>query len=175
MGVFDENDVFRRGVEACVGDDGIDVVATGRTLPVGSGVPTLDVAVVSSGLAVDWLRCPLVVCATEPVTAAVDARNVGAVLPRHTLDAPQLLGAVRAVAAGLCIAGDAAVAMRPALDPRSVAVLELLAEGASTADISAALGYSVRTIKAVIGRAVDLLGCRTRAQAVATAVRMQLI
>jgi DNA-binding NarL/FixJ family response regulator len=58
-----------------------------------------------------------------------------------------------------------------ALSRRDIAVLCLLAEGESTADIAEALAYSESTIKNVIHDLVRHLGARNRAQAVAMAIR----
>ncbi|HEX3541180.1 MAG TPA: helix-turn-helix transcriptional regulator [Acidimicrobiales bacterium] len=57
------------------------------------------------------------------------------------------------------------------LSRREVAVLRLLAEGESTADIAVALAYSESTIKNVIHEMVRNLGARNRAHAVALAIR----
>ena len=61
------------------------------------------------------------------------------------------------------------------LSGRDLAVLRLLAEGQSTANIAVALAYSESTIKNVIHDLVRNLGARNRAHAVAMAIRGGLI
>lgn len=62
-----------------------------------------------------------------------------------------------------------------ALQSRDVAVLRLLADGESTAEIADRLAYSESTIKNVIHDLVHNLGARNRAQAVALAIRAGII
>ncbi|MGW1467840.1 helix-turn-helix transcriptional regulator [Streptomyces sp. NPDC002308] len=76
----------------------------------------------------------------------------------------------------------AAGAERPAagrrrvdLEAREVHVLRLLAEGKDVAEIAAELRYSERLIKSVIHTAVKRLGQRNRTQAVAHAIRMDIL
>jgi len=57
------------------------------------------------------------------------------------------------------------------LTPRDIRVLELLAQGLSTADIARDLGYSGSTVKNVIHALVHQMGARNRAHAVAIAIR----
>ncbi|MEU1089402.1 LuxR C-terminal-related transcriptional regulator [Streptomyces sp. NPDC005576] len=69
----------------------------------------------------------------------------------------------------------AAVRPRSDLEPREVHVLRLLAEGRDVAEIAAELSYSERLIKSVIHTAVKRLGQRNRTQAVAHAIRMDIL
>jgi DNA-binding NarL/FixJ family response regulator len=57
------------------------------------------------------------------------------------------------------------------LTHREFAVLRLLADGDSTRDIAERLSYSERTVKNIVHDLLAKLNCRTRAQAVAFAVR----
>ncbi|OEV06457.1 LuxR family transcriptional regulator [Streptomyces nanshensis] len=59
----------------------------------------------------------------------------------------------------------------PALGPREVDVLRLIAEGFGTAEIAADLSYSERTVKNVVHRLTTRLHLRNRAHAVAYAMR----
>ncbi|WP_327250398.1 helix-turn-helix transcriptional regulator [Streptomyces sp. NBC_01244] len=59
--------------------------------------------------------------------------------------------------------------------PRELDVLRLLSEGLSTAEISARLNYSQRTIKAIIQRILVRQGLRNRPNAVAYALRRNLL
>ncbi len=173
VGVFDGSEIFRRGVAVCLADDEwIDVRVVG---PVPAETDELDVAVVSAEVVSRYdLPCPLVVCTgLHPGAPAGDDGNVFAVLPRHQLQPEQLVGAVRAAAVGLRIRTPEPVGSR--LNRRSMRVLEMLAEGAGTRDISSSLGYSERTVKGIIADAIRELGARNRSQAVAEAVRRSLI
>lgn len=60
---------------------------------------------------------------------------------------------------------------RSTLSAREVEVLRMLADGSTTAEIGAALHFSERTIKNVLGAVVGRLGLRNRVQAVAYAMR----
>lgn len=180
VGVYDENEVFRRGLAACLRDAPDLEVEVVAAAPDDVDACELDVVVTSPAAArVGDFGCPVVVCAA-PGDDAPGGEQVAAVLGRDSLDGRQLLGAVRAVGAGLRIerpgrAGGPSATASARLDERSVAVLRLLADGASTSEISARLGYSVRTIKGVIARALADLGSQTRSEAVATALRLRLI
>lgn len=173
VGVFDEQEIFRRGAVACVADDPmLEVVAEGPE--VGGDEP--EVAVVSPAVARSGvLSCPLVVCGTCDTVAddIAGVPGVSAVFVRTELSADQLVSAVRAAAVGLQI--QAYGRNGRALDTRSRQVLEMLADGAATREISDRLGYSERTIKAVIGDVERSLGARSRAHAVALALREHLI
>lgn len=173
VGVFDENEIFRRGVVACLDADPLlNVVAQGPCpVPVEA-----DVAVVSHVVATSARPdCPVVVCGPAELAMTTLARDEGvfAVLARHDVTAEQLVSAVRAAAVGLRIQATPRHAER--LDRRSVDVLRLLADGADTREISERLGYSERTIKGIIREIHSGLGARNRAHAVATALREQII
>ena len=173
VAVYDPNEIFRRGVVSCLREDTmLDVVADGPSYAEGGSAP--DVAVVTAMAAV-VPNCPLVAC----VDGAARLRNldwepsVYAVLARRTLDPDQLVSAVRAAAVGLRTT-DSALAL-PDFDQRSLAVLQMLADGAAVREISDSLGWSERTIKGVIAAVQREFQARTRTQAVAEALRRELI
>lgn len=172
VGLSDEHEVFRRGVQACLEDDPLVEVIY---LDGPAGAPAeIDVAVVSDTVARGRpLPGPMIVCHGPDVSGLDNLDNVFAVLPRATVTPAQVLSAVRAAAAGLRI--DSRPAGATGLDDRSLDVLRLLAAGADTGEISATLGYSQRTIKSVIAKAQADLGARSRAHAVAEAIRGNLI
>jgi DNA-binding CsgD family transcriptional regulator len=172
VAVFDEHEIFRRGVVACLSADPLlNLVADGPR----STAIAADVAVVSTSVAsVAPLDCPMVVCSGWSEGAGATERdNVYAVLARNAVSPDQLVSAVRAAAVGLHVQRPP----RPpgVLDNRSLEVLHLLAEGAATREISERMGYSERTIKGIIRDIHVGLGARTRAHAVATALRERLI
>ena len=119
--------------------------------------------------------CPVVVCAPGRDLAAMshEETDAAAVLQRETVTPDQLRCAVHAAAAGLRI--ETPTAPVTALDVRSRDILRLLADGAGTREISQHLGYSERTVKGVIHEAQRVLGARSRAQAVALALRTAVI
>lgn len=176
VGVFDEHAIFRHGVVVSLSGDPLIEVAVEAPVasrPVLDG-RRLDVAVTSATAAPPGLLdCPTVVCAGPGGLPQATAQDAGAVLPRHTVLPEQLTSAVRAAAVGLRIAESGW--SRCPMDDRTLRVLALLAEGADTREIAVALGWSERTIKGVIAAAEQQLGARTRAQAVATAIRDALI
>jgi DNA-binding CsgD family transcriptional regulator len=171
--VYDPNEIFRRGVVSCLHEDPmLDVVADSASYHERGAPP--DVAVVAAmGAAVP--DCPLVACVDHPVGLRnlPWETNVFAVLARRSLAPDQLVSAVRAAAVGLRIT-DAAI-VNPDFDQRSLAVLRMLSEGAAVREISDSLGWSERTIKGVIAAVQREFQARTRTQAVAEALRRELI
>jgi DNA-binding NarL/FixJ family response regulator len=165
VGVTVDNEIFARGLEASLREDpAVVVVDPTVTFP--------DVVIVTPATLRDQEPSPVVlVCSDEPQRTWPPF--VVGVLPHRTLEPEVLLPAVHAAAAGLRIGMASTGPAR--LDPRSVEVLRLLADGAGTREISDELGFSERTIKGVIAAIVSDLGVRSRAQAVAVAMRNALI
>ena len=178
VAVVDENEIFRRGVVACLDDNAIFEVAAVSPEPlVGAEAAavsrTVDVAVVSPKAArKSQLACVLVVCASAPFGREEDD-HVLALLPRNGLTSEQLVAAVQGAAVGLKVSRREL--LLPELDERRLRILRLLADGANTEEISQHLRYSQRTIKGLVASIQGELGSRTRAQAVATAIRLELI
>ena len=174
VGVCDSNVVFETGVLACLREDPtIDAV---RVDPNAGKGPEFDVVVTSADhLDAPGVAGPRVVCvdAVGDQGELASRDDIAAVLSRSTVTPDQLVGAVHAAGVGLRLTPQ--VNGANGLDERSLAVLRLLADGASTRDIASELGYSERTVKAVISTIGARLGVRTRAHAVATALRRSLI
>ncbi len=176
MAVVEEVEIFRRGLVACLAeDDELDVrAAYDAPLP-----PPTDIAVVSASAARRHrFPCPIVVCTGEREDAVRVAKGntVAGVLERGMMTEAQLRLTVRAAATGLRVNADAHRRLgADAVDPRSVRVLQLLADGRSTREIADDMNYSERTIKKLIHDLERLLGARSRAQAVAQAIRQELI
>lgn len=172
VGVYDEHMIFRHGVVAVLADDpGVREVAIAAEAPI-----AVDVAVLSPLMFRDLRpECPAVVCAPRRELGALshDESTAAAVLERETVTPDQLCSAVHAAAAGLRI--ETPAAPTTALDVRSRDILRLLADGAGTREISEQLGYSERTVKGIIQQAQRTLGARSRAQAVALALRTAVI
>lgn len=168
--VIDEDEIFRRGIIACLSEDGEMNVISGAP---GQRVPSpCDVAVVSAAVAEELeLDCALVVCGRVPRVPT--SNRVLARLPRGGLTRGQLLAAVRGAAVGLQITRDEPE--QPRFDERRLIILSLLADGADTREISQELRYSPRTIKGLISSIEQQLESRNRTHAVATALRKGLI
>jgi len=178
VAVVDENEIFRRGVVACLDENAAFEIVSARAEPLVAAEAAavsraVDVAVVSAKAATQSeLVCALVVCASDPFAVSEDD-NVVALLPRNGLTAEQLVAAVQGAAVGLRMSRrDLSL---PQLDERCVRILRLLADGATTEEISESLHYSQRTIKGLVASIQAELCSRTRAQAVATAIRAELI
>ncbi|MER5636331.1 response regulator transcription factor [Kitasatospora sp. NPDC002227] len=119
--------------------------------------------------------------AEQDVFAAIDAGAMG-FLGKES-GAAELVSAVRAVARGESVLGPAAVgrllrrmrAGAPALSPREVQVLRLLADGMSNRQISARLFISEATAKSHLTNIYTKLGVESRGAAVAVALRDGLL
>jgi len=178
VAVVEENDIFRRGILACLeSDDAIEVVYEGSTGP----VPALADVAIASESAATGIACarPTLVCSdgARPADRGCAAGNVVAVLPRSQLTEDQLGAAVRAAASGLRVdvTHDQAVSPTTGLPQRSLEILRLLAIGYGTREISAAVGCSERTVKYAIREAERHLEARSRAHVVAEAIRQGMI
>jgi DNA-binding NarL/FixJ family response regulator len=116
------------------------------------------------------------------LTEGLDAGVSGFVLKEAPMD--DLLRAIRSVASGGTyvdpvlagtLASSPAGTKRPELTRRERDVLRLLADGLSNEEIGARLFISAETVRTHIRKAMDKLGADTRTQAVARALRDQLI
>jgi two-component system, NarL family, nitrate/nitrite response regulator NarL len=97
----------------------------------------------------------------------------------------ELVGAVRAVHAGLLVlhpeavrsstTGEVAVAAGTPLTAREREIVELLADGASNRSIAARLAISRHTAKFHVASILAKLGARSRAEAVALALRRGML
>jgi DNA-binding NarL/FixJ family response regulator len=178
VAVVDENDIFRRGIVACLeGDDALQVVFDARTGPVAGPA---DVAVASARAAAGMTgESPTLVCGESQRMGGhgFGPGHVVAVLPRDGLTEDQVVAAVRAAASGLRVdVGPVEPAVPPGgLPERSLKILRLLAIGCGTREISGSVGYSERTVKSAIQEAEQRLGARSRAHVVAEAIRQGLI
>lgn len=112
----------------------------------------------------------LVTCAEDPGVCRVLGAAVSAIATATPArrESPTLTsGSLTAVARTLLRSGG-----EPSpLTPREEAVLRLVAEGRSTAEVAAALAYSERSVKNVIQAVTERLALRNRCHAVAHAVR----
>jgi len=175
VGVVHEHDVLRRGIASCLDEDpALAVVFAVAEEPPSEAI---DVAVVSSrALAATSFDCPVVLFReTTAQGPLVERETVYATLSLPQLTAEQLVASVRAAAVGLRVSEQETDRAAGRLDERRLEVLRLLAAGETTMSISAKLAYSERTIKTVIRDLENELGARSRAHAVAEAMRQGLI
>lgn len=178
VAVVEENDIFRRGILACLErDDAIEVVFEARTGPVAA---VADVAIASEPAAAG-IACarPTLVCSdgVRAVDRPATPGNVVAVLPRSQLTEDQLGAAVRAAASGLRVDVTLDQTANPTdgLPERSLQILRLLAMGYGTREVSDTVGCSERTVKYAIREAERHLEARSRAHVVAEAIRQGMI
>src|SRR3954469_11630739 len=103
VGVFEGDEIFRRGVVSCLDEDPVLAVVDQEAYYDADSInaAAFDVAVVSAAaLEAGVPACPLVACVTENMlsSATTAAPNVYAILSRRTLAPEQLVSAVRAAA-----------------------------------------------------------------------------
>ena len=128
----------------------------------------------------------IIAMSTEPAavwTPAARALGLRAALPVHAT-AEELRAALTAVSAGLLAVHPDALRRAPtaradaapgsALTAREREILELMADGASNRMIATRLGISRHTAKFHVAAILAKLGARTRAEAVAVALRQGL-
>ena len=175
VGVVHEHDILRRGIAGCLEDEqSLTLVFAVSAEP---PAEPLDVAVVSTrALSSTSFDCPVVVFHEgAPHASFLREAGVSATLSLSELTAEQLVASVRAAAAGLKVSDPGTPRGPSGLDERRLKVLRLLAAGETTKTISAELSYSERTIKTLIRDVEYKLNARSRAQAVAEAIRQGLI
>jgi len=175
VGVVHEHDVLRHGIAGCLQED--ESLTLVFAVPEGPAPEAVDVAVVSvHALSASSFDVPLVLFHEGAArTPARGGGQVYAMLSLPRLTAEQLVASVRAAAAGLRVSELATAPAPSRLDERRLEVLRLLAAGETTKTISAKLSYSERTIKTLIRDVEYELSARSRAQAVAEAIRQGLI
>ena len=135
-----------------------------------------------------WPRSPAIVAVSDDPaqlwTSAARALGLRAALP-FSATAEELAAAIRAVHAGLlALHPDALVPSRVAdttveagapLTTREREIVELMAEGASNQVIASRLAISRHTVKFHVASILVKLGARSRAEAVAVALRRGLL
>ena len=174
VGIVHEHDVLRRGIAGCVEED--DSLALVFAIAEGPAPDPVDVIVVSTRALSARFDSPLVLVHEGLARAqTTNSAAVHATLSLSRLSAEQLVASVRAAAAGLQVSEAGGVQSPTRLDDRRLEVLRLLAAGETTKAISAKLSYSERTIKTFIRDVEYELSARSRAHAVAEAIRQGLI
>jgi DNA-binding CsgD family transcriptional regulator len=176
VAVVEEHEILRCGLVACFLDEPFVALTGGGH----EGVleDEADVAVVSSEAARRHeFRCPIVVCGDEPdgPQEVAAGNDVAGVVDRESVTVAQLLATVRAAAAGLRVRPNVQPRERNGLDPRSLRLVQLVADGLSTREIAGRMSYSEQTIKKLITAVEARLEARSRAHMVALAIRRGLI
>ena len=117
--------------------------------------------------------------ASDGISRALANGAIGAVLKSETED--ELVHAIRHAAAGRSHVTEeirAQLATDPplqALTPRQLDVLKSITRGLSNPDIAQELGIDVATVKTHIAKIFEKLGAANRSEAVAIALRKQLV
>ena len=178
-------------VEASDGREALDAIARERpaVAVVDLNMPALDGLAIVRAVERDGLATRVVLLSgTLEERDAYDAlaQGAAAVLTK-SIDAPELLDAVLAVARGEVVVADelhSAIAGqirlraaddRPILSEREAQVLRGMADGKSTREIADALFLSPSTVKSHTEKLFDRLGVNDRAAAVAEGLRRGLI
>lgn len=171
VGVFEDHEIFRRGLLSCLAED--PLIAVVPTDSNGDLTSDIHVAVVSEQVArTCGLGVPMIVCHGPNSSGLREIDDVYSLLPRRSMTPDQLISAVRAAASRLKTFPPEAPA---SISVRTRDVLRLMADGAGTREMAEKLGYSQRTIKAAIADALVAMGANSRAHAAAEAVRRELV
>jgi DNA-binding NarL/FixJ family response regulator len=177
-----EGSEFRLGGEAATAEEGLrlverrraDVVLVDHHLPDTSGIELIR-ELRQRGVTTPTL---LITASAEPGLneRARDAGAQGSILKSSRSD-----DLVRSLHAAIAGTGpfDAGHPRRPkgmaALTPREREVLRLVVAGGTNVQIAAELGISSETVKTLLARVYAKLGVRRRAEAVAAAVKLDLV
>jgi DNA-binding NarL/FixJ family response regulator len=174
VAVVEEHEILRSGLVACLEEAPRVDVGTASADELDGD---MDLAVVSSEAArLHAFPCPIVVCSDDPEPRSVaEGNDVAGVVHRESVTIEQLHATVQAAAAGLRVRPNVAGGEGDGLDPRSLRVMELVAEGHSTREIADDLSYSEQTIKKLITALEGRMEARSRAHLVAVAIRRGLI
>jgi DNA-binding CsgD family transcriptional regulator len=175
VGIVHEHDVFRRGIESWLSED--QLLSLRYAVAEEPPSQSVEAVVVSArAVTVPTLTCPLVLV-DEASACAFGLRSprVYAALSFGTVTPEQLIASVRAAAVGLRTEQPDFQSLPRRFDERRLQILRLLASGETTRAISTRLCYSERTIKSLISDLEYELKAKSRAQAVAEAIRQGLI
>jgi DNA-binding NarL/FixJ family response regulator len=176
VAVVEEHEILRSGLVACLEEAPLVDVGTASADELDQR--DMDLAVVSSEAARSHtFPCPIVVCSDDPdgPRSVAEGNDVAGVVHRDSVTIEQLHATVQAAAAGLRVRPNVAGGQGDSVDPRSLRVMELVAEGHSTREIADDMSYSERTIKKLITALEGRLEARSRAHLVALAIRRGLI
>ena len=196
--IIEPDSIFRSGLTTLLRAHHYDVVAESDALSQTGSEQNVDVVMFDVGAvrldealtlrAASGARLVAIVGSVDGAALEWVTEGVEGVLLRSELTPQRILGCLAGVTEGLAALPlhvlmqavgngrhDAASGFPGTLLPRELHVLELLAEGKTTRDIAAKLSYSERTVKNIVHDLLIKLGSRTRAHAVALAIRQHLM
>jgi DNA-binding NarL/FixJ family response regulator len=192
VGVISADSLARSGLRGLLGDfPEVRVVHEAATMvgvPFGVDLAVVDIGQFEGGAVAEFaLDQPVLVLVADANSArsAIEGGATGALL--RDGDSGRLRSALHAVVAGLVVVDDAFAAelfdgqrgrqeeLEEPLTPREQEVLMLIADGLSNREIGAQLGIAERTAKFHVASLNAKLEVRSRAEAVARAVRIGLL
>jgi DNA-binding NarL/FixJ family response regulator len=186
VAVVDDHPVFRDGTAAVLArEPDIDVVAVGGSLDearaiIGAAHPPdvliLDVRLgKENGLTLldqHGATAVIVFSAFDyPQYHHVALRAGASGFVSKSVETHELVGAVRAAAAGRLVFDRRLDEPPPALTPRETEVVRLVAEGLTNDEVSAAMGVTSKTVEAHLGRIFERTGIQSRTELATRAIR----
>ena len=195
--IDDRHPIFRRGLRTCLAVDGVTVIGESNRF---DPIPESDADVLVFEVDGGGLQRAVKYRAAGDVrlVAIIDSRDEGALYDavdagvcaihlRTDVQPDALVHSVRAAYLNnttlpidliprlMRRAATSAGTSNSTLQPRELAVLQLLASGNDTLNIASELSYSERTVKNIVHDLLMKLNCRNRAHAVAMATRQGII
>ncbi|HEY9642730.1 MAG TPA: response regulator transcription factor [Coleofasciculaceae cyanobacterium] len=197
--IVDDHSVIRRGLAAIINrdpeiaviaqaEDGEQAIALFRehqpdvTL-MDLRMPQMDGVTAITAICTEFKTARIIVLTTydgdEDIYRGLHAGAQGYLLKDARAD--ELLNAIRIVHSGQKYVPQAVGAKllqrmsKPELSERELAVLRLMAQGMSNAEVATALGISESTVKSHVNRLLSKLGVNDRTQAVIVALKRGLI
>ncbi len=186
VAVVDDHPVFRDGTAALLGrEPGIEVVATGGTLDearsiLGAGEPP-DVLILDVRLGDDNgltllggpSRTAVIVFSAfdYPQYHHVALRAGAAGFVPKRVETRELIDAVRAAADGRLVFERRQEAPPPALTPREMEVVRLVADGLTNEEVGVGMGVTSKTVEAHLGRIFERTGVQSRTELATRAIR----
>ena len=186
VAVVDDHPVFRDGTAALLErESDIEVVATGGSLGEARSildaddppdVLILDVRLGDdNGLTLlgDHGRTAVIVFTAfdYPQYHQVALRAGAAGFVPKRVETRELIKAVRAAASGRLVFERRQDAPPPALTPREMEVLRLVADGRTNEEVGVALGVTSKTVEAHLGRLFERTGVQSRTELATRAIR----
>lgn len=146
-------------------------------------MPGMDGVETTRNLLAEWPEARILVLTTfgtsDGISRVLEAGAKGAIL--KNADLPELLAAIQSVAKGESyLSSEIRQIMKddppvPELSPRQVEIMTSIMRGFNNAEIAAQLGIDRSTVKNHLSILFSKLGVATRAEAVALALRKQLL
>lgn len=186
VAVVDDHPVFRDGTAALLGrEPDIEIVATGGSLAEARSILDADdppdVLILDVRLGDDngltllggHDRTAVIVFSAfdYPQYHHVALRAGAAGFVPKRVETRELIEAVRAAAAGRLVFERRHDAPPPALTPRELDVVRLVADGLTNEEVGAGLGVTSKTVEAHLGRIFERTGAQSRTELATRAIR----